>query len=72
MTVFSFQNVTIDVCSLEHDIALLQQACDITDGVFFKVPNLSALLQYLLVRLIISIHESCNSRSITGTEHKCD
>lgn len=42
------QNVTIDVCSLEHDIALLQQACDITDGVFFKVPNLAALLQYLL------------------------
>lgn len=46
---FDFQNVTIDVCSLEHDIALLQQACDITDGVFFKVPNLAALLQYLLV-----------------------
>ena len=46
---FSVQNVTIDVCSLEHDIALLQQACDITEGVFFKVPNLSALLQYLLV-----------------------
>lgn len=42
------QNVTIDVCSLEHDIALLQQACDITDGVFFRVPNLLALLQYLL------------------------
>ncbi|XKL64728.1 hypothetical protein PGB90_004814 [Kerria lacca] len=42
------QNVIIDVCSLEHDIALLQQACDITEGIFFKVPNLSALLQYLL------------------------
>ncbi|KAK7588237.1 hypothetical protein V9T40_005482 [Parthenolecanium corni] len=41
-------NITIDVCSLEHDIALLQQACDITEGIFFKVPNLSALLQYLL------------------------
>lgn len=43
----------IDVCSLKHDIALLQQACDITEGIFFKVPNLSALLQYLLVNFVI-------------------
>jgi len=42
------QKVTIDVCSLDHEIALLQQACDITDGIFFKVPQIGGLLQYLL------------------------
>uniref|UniRef100_A0A8D8SPW0 General transcription factor IIH subunit 3 n=1 Tax=Cacopsylla melanoneura TaxID=428564 RepID=A0A8D8SPW0_9HEMI len=42
------QNVTIDVCSLQNEITLLQQACDITNGVFLKLPQLSSLLQYLL------------------------
>ncbi|KAI5706578.1 hypothetical protein M8J75_009512 [Diaphorina citri] len=42
------QNVTIDVCSLQKEITLLQQACDITNGVFLKLPQLSSLLQYLL------------------------
>ncbi|KAI5741240.1 hypothetical protein M8J76_011682 [Diaphorina citri] len=41
-------NVTIDVCSLQKEITLLQQACDITNGVFLKLPQLSSLLQYLL------------------------
>nr|CAD7572441.1 unnamed protein product [Timema californicum] len=41
-------NVTIDVCSLDQDLGLLQQGCDITGGLYLRVPQLQGLLQYLL------------------------
>lgn len=48
----------MDVCSLDQELTLLQQGCDITGGNYLKVPQLNGLLQYLLVRkknnLIIS------------------
>ncbi|XP_025089262.1 general transcription factor IIH subunit 3-like isoform X2 [Pomacea canaliculata] len=41
------QNVVIDACVLENDSGLLQQACDITGGIYLKVPQEAGLLQYL-------------------------
>ncbi|KAJ8044209.1 General transcription factor IIH subunit 3 [Holothuria leucospilota] len=42
------QNVTIDACILSKDSGLLQQACDITGGIYLKIPEIEGLLQYLL------------------------
>ncbi|KAH9643166.1 hypothetical protein HF086_010618 [Spodoptera exigua] len=42
------QQVLIDVCSLDKHLSLLQQGCDITGGLYLKVPSLEGLLQYLL------------------------
>lgn len=42
------QGVLIDVCSLDQDLSLLQQGCDITGGLYLKVPQLAGLVQYLL------------------------
>ncbi|XP_008111892.2 general transcription factor IIH subunit 3 isoform X1 [Anolis carolinensis] len=42
------QNILIDACVLESDSGLLQQACDITGGIYLKVPHKPSLLQYLL------------------------
>ncbi|XP_042297677.1 general transcription factor IIH subunit 3 isoform X1 [Sceloporus undulatus] len=42
------QNILIDACVLESDSGLLQQACDITGGIYLKVPHMPSLLQYLL------------------------
>lgn len=42
------QSVVIDACILENDSGLLQQACDITGGIYLKVPQEAGLLQYLL------------------------
>ncbi|KAL5017492.1 hypothetical protein ScPMuIL_007081 [Solemya velum] len=49
-TVFTAQkqNVVIDACILDNDSGLLQQACDITGGVYLKIPQLHALLLYLI------------------------
>ncbi|XP_044742926.1 general transcription factor IIH subunit 3 [Chrysoperla carnea] len=41
-------NIVIDVCSLDQHLSLLQQGCDITNGLYLKVPQLQGLLQYLL------------------------
>jgi len=48
--VFSAQKlgVVIDACILDNESGLLQQACDITDGTYLKIPQLNGLLQYLL------------------------
>ncbi|XP_057340463.1 general transcription factor IIH subunit 3 [Microplitis mediator] len=40
--------VVIDVCSLDQELTLLQQACDITGGNYLKIPQFAGLLQYLL------------------------
>ncbi|XP_023247137.1 general transcription factor IIH subunit 3 isoform X2 [Copidosoma floridanum] len=43
--------VMLDVCSLDHELTLLQQGCDLTGGTFLKIPQqngLAGLLQYLL------------------------
>lgn len=45
------QGVVIDVCTLDQHLSLLQQGCDITGGLYLKVPQLQGLLQYLLVSL---------------------
>ncbi|XP_048771644.2 general transcription factor IIH subunit 3-like [Ostrea edulis] len=42
------QNVVIDACVLDNDSGLLQQACDITGGIYLKIPQMKGLLQYLL------------------------
>ncbi|XP_077995267.1 general transcription factor IIH subunit 3-like [Glandiceps talaboti] len=42
------QNVIIDACILDKDSGLLQQACDITGGIYLKIPQRTGLLQYLL------------------------
>ncbi|XP_063228592.1 general transcription factor IIH subunit 3 [Bacillus rossius redtenbacheri] len=42
------QSVTMDVCSLDQELGLLQQGCDITGGLYLQVPQLQGLLQYLL------------------------
>lgn len=42
------KNVLIDACMLDTDSGLLQQACDITGGLYLKVPQKIALAQYLL------------------------
>ncbi|KAL1494892.1 hypothetical protein ABEB36_010407 [Hypothenemus hampei] len=42
------QNVVLDVCTLDQHLSLLQQGCDITNGLYLKVPQVSALLQFLL------------------------
>ncbi|ELK14274.1 General transcription factor IIH subunit 3 [Pteropus alecto] len=42
------QNILIDACVLGSDSGLLQQACDITGGLYLKVPQMPSLLQYLL------------------------
>ncbi|XP_052278359.1 general transcription factor IIH subunit 3-like [Dreissena polymorpha] len=42
------ENVVIDACILESDSGLLQQACDITGGMYLKIPQPAGLLQYLL------------------------
>ncbi|XP_036142407.1 general transcription factor IIH subunit 3-like isoform X3 [Monomorium pharaonis] len=41
-------NVILDVCSLDQELTLLQQGCDITGGNYLKVPQLDELLQDLL------------------------
>ncbi|XP_030075728.1 general transcription factor IIH subunit 3 isoform X2 [Microcaecilia unicolor] len=41
-------NVLIDACVLDSESGLLQQACDITGGIYLKVPQMTSLLQYLL------------------------
>ncbi|CAH0555092.1 unnamed protein product [Brassicogethes aeneus] len=41
-------NVVIDVCALDQHLSLLQQGCDITGGLYLKLPQLQGLLQYLL------------------------
>ncbi|XP_062930074.1 general transcription factor IIH subunit 3 isoform X2 [Mobula hypostoma] len=42
------QNILIDACVLDSDSGLLQQAADITGGLYLKIPQLSAITQYLL------------------------
>lgn len=42
------EGVLIDACVIEKDSGLLQQGCDITGGMYLKVQNIAALLQYLL------------------------
>ncbi|KAL6435187.1 hypothetical protein ACFW04_005339 [Cataglyphis niger] len=41
-------NVILDVCSLDQELTLLQQGCEITGGNYLQVPQLAGLLQYLL------------------------
>lgn len=41
-------NITIDSCLLKSDSGFLQQASDITGGIYFKVTKMESLLQYLL------------------------
>ncbi|XP_051923801.1 general transcription factor IIH subunit 3 isoform X2 [Hippocampus zosterae] len=42
------QSILIDACVLESDSGLLQQACDITGGLYLKIPQKAAMAQYLL------------------------
>jgi len=43
------KNVVIDACILDKDVGLLQQGCDITGGIYLKIPQIAGLLQYLLM-----------------------
>ncbi|XP_062307905.1 general transcription factor IIH subunit 3 [Osmerus eperlanus] len=42
------QNILIDACVLDSESGLLQQACDITGGLYLKIPQKIGLAQYLL------------------------
>ncbi|KAG8183598.1 hypothetical protein JTE90_025150 [Oedothorax gibbosus] len=42
------EGILIDACVIEKDSGLLQQGCDITGGMYLKIQNVAALLQYLL------------------------
>lgn len=42
------QNVVIDACVLDNESGLLQQACDITGGIYLRIPQMKGLLQYLM------------------------
>lgn len=42
------EDIAIDACVLGQDSGLLQQACGMTGGIYFKVPTQESLLQYLL------------------------
>ncbi|XP_070806508.1 general transcription factor IIH subunit 3 [Pituophis catenifer annectens] len=42
------RSILIDACVLDSDSGLLQQACDITGGIYLKIPYKPSLLQYLL------------------------
>ncbi|XP_051545937.1 general transcription factor IIH subunit 3 isoform X1 [Myxocyprinus asiaticus] len=42
------KNILIDACVLDTDSGLLQQACDITGGLYLRIPQKIALTQYLL------------------------
>uniref|UniRef100_A0A673KW10 General transcription factor IIH subunit 3 n=1 Tax=Sinocyclocheilus rhinocerous TaxID=307959 RepID=A0A673KW10_9TELE len=42
------KNILIDACVLDADSGLLQQACDITGGLYLRIPQKIALTQYLL------------------------
>ncbi|XP_067124093.1 general transcription factor IIH subunit 3 [Centruroides vittatus] len=42
------EGIIIDACILEKDSGLLQQGCDITGGIYLKIPNPAGFLQYLL------------------------
>ncbi|XP_061723627.1 general transcription factor IIH subunit 3 [Cydia pomonella] len=55
------QQVLIDVCSLDKHLSLLQQGCDITGGLYLKVPSLEGLLQYLLW---VFLPEACERRAL--------
>ncbi|XP_038654565.1 general transcription factor IIH subunit 3 isoform X2 [Scyliorhinus canicula] len=42
------QNILIDACVLDSESGLLQQASDITGGLYLKIPQVQSLSQYLL------------------------
>ncbi|XP_072368680.1 general transcription factor IIH subunit 3 isoform X4 [Scyliorhinus torazame] len=42
------QNILIDACVLDSESGLLQQASDITGGLYLKIPQIQSLSQYLL------------------------
>ena len=42
------KNVMIDSCILKEDSSLLQQASNLTNGFYFKIPQINGLLNYLL------------------------
>jgi transcription initiation factor TFIIH subunit 3 len=51
---FYFQSVLLDACVIGEDSNLLQQGCDITGGIYIKIPQPSGLLEYLLASLQIN------------------
>lgn len=42
------EKILIDVCSLDKNLHLLQQGCDITGGQYLRLAQLDGLLQYFL------------------------
>ncbi|KRZ50974.1 General transcription factor IIH subunit 3 [Trichinella nativa] len=46
------QNLIIDCISLGQNLALMQQACDITGGLYMMVDNVGALLPHLMVHYL--------------------
>nr|XP_002120803.1 general transcription factor IIH subunit 3-like [Ciona intestinalis] len=46
------ERVVVDACILGQDSGLLQQACDMTSGMYLKVPHQDAFLQYLLTAFL--------------------
>jgi hypothetical protein len=42
------KGVVIDSCTLGQDSSLMQQASSLTNGLYFKIPNMNGILNYLL------------------------
>ncbi|XP_065578974.1 general transcription factor IIH subunit 3-like [Artemia franciscana] len=53
-------SVLLDACVIGEDSNLLQQGCDITGGIYIKIPQPSGLLEYLLWLFLPSIEERKN------------
>lgn len=56
----------VDVCSLDQELGLLQQGCDITGGNYLKIPQLAGLLQYLLVIIEFEIIQKKGFKEIVA------
>ncbi|XP_039247748.1 general transcription factor IIH subunit 3-like [Styela clava] len=62
--------IVIDSCVLGQDSGLLQQACDMTGGIYMKIPNQESLLQYLLTAFLVNPDLRKQSLTLTSSTEK--
>nr|CAB3251311.1 general transcription factor IIH subunit 3-like [Phallusia mammillata] len=66
------EHVVIDACVLGQDSGLLQQACDMTGGMYLKVPTQDVLLQYLLTAFLSEAEVRKSSFNFSQTNSSRD
>lgn len=71
-TIFAAQSlkIPIDVCKVGHELTFLQQAADVTKGVYHRVPNDKGLIQYLST--LFSLDPSIRDYVSLPTNNKID